>query len=258
MMRPKTLPDPESDTGKTRRSLSHQWEHRVNTHTAKAYASSTPVPWRWRSRAARIKGSDRLLILARRQRVAGAYLHGQSQWEIAQEEGVDHSTVSRDLAAIRQDWRASAVMDLDAKFDEELAKLDEVEREAWAAWRESKTTLHTHSREEIIGGRNDGATRTTEKRQQRCGDPAFLQIILQCLDRRCKLLQLQPAQKPHIIGDKSAPPHGVPTDVENNVNGDFLARMEQFGALYDRMVAEKEAAVPPPDDDGDTDPVDPG
>jgi hypothetical protein len=64
MMRPKTLPDPESDTGKTRRSLSHQWEHRVNTHTAKAYASSTPVPWRWRSRAARIKGSERDVLYA--------------------------------------------------------------------------------------------------------------------------------------------------------------------------------------------------
>jgi hypothetical protein len=202
--------------------------------------------------------SDRLLILARRKRVADAYLSGRIQFEIAREEGVDHSTISRDLAAIRKDWRESALMDLDAKFDEELAKLDQVEREAWAAWRESTTTLHTHSREEIIGGRDDGATRTTEKRQQRCGDPAFLQIILQCLDRRCKLLQLQPAQKPHIIGDKSAPPHGVPTDVENNVNGDFLARMEQFGALYDRMVAEKEAAVPPPDDDGDTETVDPG
>ena len=31
-------------------------ERRVETHTAKAHNSSTPVPWRWRSRPARISG----------------------------------------------------------------------------------------------------------------------------------------------------------------------------------------------------------
>ena len=202
--------------------------------------------------------SDRLLILARRKRVAEAYLSGRIQFEIAKEEGVDHSTISRDLTAIRKDWRESALRDLDAKFDEELAKLDEVERAAWAAWEESKKTLHTHSREEITGGRNDGATRTTEKRQQRCGDPAFLQIIMGCVDRRCKLLHLQPAQKLHILGDKSAPPDGVPTDGEHKVKGDFLADLEHYGALYDQMVAEQDAAGPAPCDDEDTEPVDPG
>src|SRR6516225_8138225 len=32
---------------------------RVNTHTATTQDSSTPVPWRWRSRGARIIGSHR-------------------------------------------------------------------------------------------------------------------------------------------------------------------------------------------------------
>jgi hypothetical protein len=36
VMRPKTLPDSESHTGKTPRSLSHHSSARVETHTAKA------------------------------------------------------------------------------------------------------------------------------------------------------------------------------------------------------------------------------
>src|SRR6516162_10320489 len=56
VMRPKTLPDSESHTGKAPRSLNHHSPARVETHTAKAQPSSTPVPWRWRSRAARIIG----------------------------------------------------------------------------------------------------------------------------------------------------------------------------------------------------------
>jgi Transposase DDE domain group 1 len=34
-------------------------KRRVKTHTAKSQDSSTPVPWRWRSRGARIRGWDR-------------------------------------------------------------------------------------------------------------------------------------------------------------------------------------------------------
>src|SRR5262249_18535850 len=54
-----TLPDSESHTGKTPKSLSHHSPARVETHTARAQDSSTPVPWRWRSRGARIIGSHR-------------------------------------------------------------------------------------------------------------------------------------------------------------------------------------------------------
>src|SRR5262249_48952970 len=46
-------------------------ERRVETHTAKAQNSSTPVPWRWRSRPARIRGPiDR--AIRRRRNVAGS------------------------------------------------------------------------------------------------------------------------------------------------------------------------------------------
>src|SRR5262249_18543943 len=40
-------------------------KRRVETHTASAQDSSTPVPWRWRSRAPRIIGSHRTKQLLR-------------------------------------------------------------------------------------------------------------------------------------------------------------------------------------------------
>jgi hypothetical protein len=58
-MGPKTLPGSESSTGKPRRRLSHHWSNRVETHTANAQDSAAPVPWRWRSRGARIRESSR-------------------------------------------------------------------------------------------------------------------------------------------------------------------------------------------------------
>ena len=39
-----------------------------------------------------------------------------------------------DLAALTAAWQASAIRDITQAKAEELAKLDELEREAWAAW----------------------------------------------------------------------------------------------------------------------------
>ena len=58
-MGPRTLPGSESSTGTARKRLSHQSKCRAETHTAGTQDSSTPVPERWRSRAARIWASSR-------------------------------------------------------------------------------------------------------------------------------------------------------------------------------------------------------
>src|SRR5262249_25581369 len=46
----------ECDSGKAAKAPKPPVKRRVKTHTASAQDSSTPVPWRWRSRAARIRG----------------------------------------------------------------------------------------------------------------------------------------------------------------------------------------------------------
>src|SRR5262245_56230069 len=59
VMGPKTLPGSECDSGKAPGERKPPLKRRVETHTAGAQGSSPPVPWRWRSRAARIRGCDR-------------------------------------------------------------------------------------------------------------------------------------------------------------------------------------------------------
>jgi hypothetical protein len=130
-----------------------------------------------------------LAALERRKNVAARYLRGQTQWEIARAFEVNQCTVSRDLEMIHKEWLAQAVLADGERTAHELAKLDEVERQAWASWERSKENA------EIIRarmrGEGEGAQVETEKIiRGQVGDPRFLDIVLKCVERRCKLLGL--------------------------------------------------------------------
>jgi len=47
---------------------------------------------------------DEMVLLARRQRVADAYLRGLTQHKIAAMENVNQGQISRDLAVVREAW----------------------------------------------------------------------------------------------------------------------------------------------------------
>lgn len=139
---------------------------------------------------------------ADRRRVAALYLQGRYQADIAAELGVDQSTVSRDLAAIRKEWRASSVRDFDEARAQELAKIDELEREAWAAWERSKqeTRTVTRRRRQVPprSGAGDAAGELSEqslKTEQRHGDIAYWNAVLKCVQARREMLGLDEAKK---------------------------------------------------------------
>jgi hypothetical protein len=131
----------------------------------------------------------KLLILERRRRVAAALVRGQSQWQIAQTEGVDPAQISRDLSAIRQEWRQSALIDFEARQAEELARIDAVEAEAWAAWDRSKQDTERRQARTVTtpSGQRTEASRVESVQ---CGDPRFLTQIMACVKHRCDLLGL--------------------------------------------------------------------
>src|SRR5215472_17307211 len=81
---------------------------------------------------------DKFRIAERRKTVASMYLQGKYQDEIAKVVKVDRGTVSRDLKVVQEEWLKSGVMDLNVVKARELAKNDEVERQAWAAWERSR------------------------------------------------------------------------------------------------------------------------
>lgn len=121
--------------------------------------------------------------------MAEAYLRGHLQHEIAQREGVVQATISNDLKAVQRLWREAAVRDLDAHKERELARLDLLERTYWQAWERSLTERqisHTKTANKKSGDTMEAGL----KKEQRDGDPRFLDGVLSCIAARCKLLGL--------------------------------------------------------------------
>lgn len=130
-------------------------------------------------------------------RITELYLRGRTQSQIGAELGLSQGMISNDLKLIQQRWREQTTFNLDEAKGKELARLDALERECWAAWEQSKSE-RTKARQKTSGKGKDGKAAITEasmEKEQRDGNPAFLQAVLSCIDRRCKLLGLDAPTK---------------------------------------------------------------
>ena len=152
---------------------------------------------------------------ARLQEVARLYLKGRYQSEIATELGVSQQQVSYDLKSIQKLWRESAVRDFDSHQSEELKKIDHLERTYWDGWSRSLEKFRKTVQEASIPKRpravkdgeppadDDGKprpTKATVTEEERDGNPAFLAGVERCIERRCVLLDLNPAEKKQLSG----------------------------------------------------------
>jgi len=128
-------------------------------------------------------------IAQRRQQAAAWYLKGDTQAAIAARLGVSRRTVRSDLKTVRESWLESSLRDFDMARAHELAKVQLIEREAWAAWdrsqQESVTTKVSQEEAE-----NRSKQRAEKVSRGQTGDPRFLQTVLMCVLKRCKLLGL--------------------------------------------------------------------
>ena len=136
-------------------------------------------------------------ILRDRAIIGERYLKGETLTSIAAGLGISLSRVSRNMKELRQEWRESALTDIDALMAEQLAKIDEVEKEAWAAWHRSIGESVERSVEEIPATMNaeDKVTSPAKKkyqvkRKELVGDPRFLELVGKQIALRCKLLGL--------------------------------------------------------------------
>jgi len=132
------------------------------------------------------------------ERTTSLYLRGISQSRIAVEIGVTQSQISHDISTIQKRWRESSVMNLDEAKQRELSRIDELEREYWQAWQDSK--LERSKARQETGGKKDKdgkpvVTKASLEKQQRDGNPVFLSGVMACIDRRCKLLGLDAPEK---------------------------------------------------------------
>lgn len=126
-----------------------------------------------------------------RETIATLRLKAYTLQQIVDETGLSKSTVQRVLRELLAEWQARAASATDEIKAAELAKLDALERDAWAEWERSK--MEWSKRSVKTGGPNGKETKV-EKGEQ-CGDPRYLNVILGIHERRARLLGIEAPQK---------------------------------------------------------------
>lgn len=132
---------------------------------------------------------SRAALQERLHRVARLYLHGKTQQEIAEEVGVHRRTIIRDMKRIRKIWQRSAAKSYQSHVDHQLARLDEIERNAWLGWERSLGDAFEWLDEETTSAEG-GGTRSQKKRKQMLGNASFLKIAADAVQQRSQLLGL--------------------------------------------------------------------
>jgi hypothetical protein len=129
-------------------------------------------------------------ILRRREKVADLYCRRRTQIQIAEEVGVSQRQVSDDLEKVRAWWLESTLRNFDALKSEQLARLDQIEREAWAAWERSIGTHRVEKAEKRQSAQLGDTTIASVTKEERAGNPKFLELVGQCVSKRCEILGL--------------------------------------------------------------------
>lgn len=128
-----------------------------------------------------------------RAKAATMYLQGWTQAQIAQEMDRTPAQVFHDLKVVRQIWLDNSLAAMTEIKARELAKIDEVEKEAWEAWRESKKE-HIASSLKVVeptmvaaGAPVPGMQTKQTKREKRTGSVEYLNTIQWCIEQRLKI-----------------------------------------------------------------------
>ena len=133
------------------------------------------------------KEEDRLII-------SRLYLEGRLQADIAahlselRDYKISQQLVSYDLKRIRQRWIKEQIDNFDEMKAQELAKIDQAERNAWEAWQKSRKAKAQKTVERTV------------REEEKSGDPRYLSVVMHCVQERCKLRGLYSPQK-HALND---------------------------------------------------------
>ena len=131
-----------------------------------------------------------------KRRVSQAYLQGETQAEIAASLGLSQPTVSRILKDLQADWMAAAIGDVTEAKARELAKIDTLELEYWAAWKRSQQNAEVETTK--MQGTDPSAPGKLEKQKRvegQVGDSRYLQGVQWCVEMRCKIIGIEAPRK---------------------------------------------------------------
>src|SRR5262245_11776437 len=159
------------------------------------------------------KGRTSDQIRRDRVEVARLYLGGWTPAEIGQQLGLSRQQIGYDLEAVRQEWLRSSLVDFNAKKTEELAKIDRLEREYWAAWEASKKERQTSITEQTTDAEGERLKAGIRKVEQ-TGDPRYLAGVERCIEQRAKILGLHAPTETRLTGKDGGPLQAVAATVE--------------------------------------------
>lgn len=151
------------------------------------------------SLTARLQQEQRLAEIAER------YLRGETQPAIAAALGINQSNVSRALKKLLQRWQDKSLFDFEPARAKELASVNNLERVCWEAWLRSLEPKETTATEKSTRGEAAGGSKASIRKETRDGNPAFLDRIAWCIQRRCALLGLDAPTRQEITGAGGMP-----------------------------------------------------
>lgn len=149
--------------------------------------------------------------------ISELYLKGKSTRAIAGHLGLSQSQIMYDIKDILARWEEKAIRNIDALKNQELARINMLEREYWEGWERSQadkvvTSKATKRKAAELGdGRDDDGEPTeivdpgsievtdTEQITGNVGNPAFLAGVQWCISERCKLLGIYAPTKSEQI-----------------------------------------------------------
>lgn len=126
----------------------------------------------------------------RRRDVAALILEGRTLTEISSTLGISVGCAWNDITYARKLWREETIQDVATERDQELSKLEAIEREALKGWMRSQENAVAIQEKDTPDGQE-----TTKTTKGQAGDHGFLGKIIDCHTRRCKILGLEAPTK---------------------------------------------------------------
>ena len=142
--------------------------------------------------------------------IARMYVRGKSQHEMLltinslyPDRPISSKTINHELQVIRSSWLQSTLVDFNTAKAKELARLDEMESEAWSAWERSKEKhirIEYDVADDQVPFSVDKIANVTRKRKHKIieatvGDIRYLDMIERAIKMRCDIFGLFEAKK---------------------------------------------------------------
>ena len=146
-------------------------------------------------------------IMERRARVMAMYRRGRTMRAIKDELGCSLGTVHHDIHTVLEGYKRLARRNADEHLADALQRLSSREADIEAEWEKSKgekveTYTGRRSKGKSSGKDKSDGGDTDEARvrkTQRYGDPRLAALLMNCWDRRCRLLGLLKAEDMQAI-----------------------------------------------------------